>query len=323
MASRPTPHARLAPVILSLAWTAPALHAQDFVASLAVDDGQGIAYELVFGFSPDATDVYDPAFDTYAPPPPPTPSFDAALGWGAPIDRYYSQVLLGDGDISLHVFEVQLQYDTNQLVHLSWDSSAWSDLMSSCFLRDPFGAGLINIDMLTESELSITNTAFTVLHLEVTPAPWTPGIESFCAGDSCPCGNNTTSGAGCANGTGAGALLWGSGSVSVSSSNLTLHAQGLIPNQPGLYFQGNNAVNSGRGAFFGDGLRCAGGGVIRLEVRFADSLGSSSTSVDVAARGGCAAGDVKRYQLWYRDPTTTPCGAQFNLSNGAEVTWAP
>jgi len=34
-----------------------------------------------------------------------------------------------------------------------------------------------------------------------------------------------------------------------------------------------------------------------------------------------APGDVKRYQLWYRDPVTSVCGAQFNLSNGVEVTW--
>jgi len=323
MSSRPTSQTWSASLVFAITWAAPALHAQDFLASLAVDDGQGIAYELVFGFSPDATDVYDPAFDTYAPPPPPTPSFDAALGWGTPIDRYYSQVLLGDGDLSAHVFEVQLQYDTNQLVHLSWDPTAWSDRMISCVLRDPFGAGLIHVDMLTESELSITNTAFTVLHLEVTPAPWTPGIQSYCAGDSCPCGNTTTDGSGCANGTEVGALLWGSGSVSVSSADLVLQAQGMIPNQPGLYFQGNNAVNSGAGAFFGDGLRCAGGGVFRLEVRFADSLGTSSTSVDIAARGDCAAGDVKRYQVWYRDPATSPCGAQFNLSNGVEITWSP
>jgi len=323
MTLRSTSHTGLASVVLSIACATPTLHAQDFVASLAVDDGQGIAYELVFGFSPGATDAYDPGFDTYAPPPPPTPSFDAALGWGAPIDRYYSQVLLGDGDLSPHVLEVQLQYDTNQLVHLSWDSTAWSDRMISCVLRDPFGAGLINVDMLIESELSITNTAFTLLHLEVTPAPWTPGIESFCFGDSCPCGNTSADGAGCANGSGVGALLWGSGTVNVSSGDLILHAQGLIPSQPGLYFQGNNAVNSGAGTFFGDGLRCAGGGVVRLQVRFADSVGISSTSVDIATRGGCTAGDVKRYQLWYRDPASSPCGAQFTLSNGLEVTWSP
>ena len=63
--------------------------------------------------------------------------------------------------------------------------------------------------------------------------------------------------------------------------------------------------------------------MIRLQVRFADAAGSSATNISIATKGGCAAGDVKRYQLWYRDPNTTPCGAAFNLSNGVEITWAP
>jgi hypothetical protein len=33
-------------------------------------------------------------------------------------------------------------------------------------------------------------------------------------------------------------------------------------------------------------------------------------------------GDVKRYQIWYRDPQGSPCGAQFNLSNGMEIVWS-
>ena len=96
----------------------------------------------------------------------------------------------------------------------------------------------------------------------------------------------------------------------------------MIPSQPGLYFQGNNAVNSGNGNPFGDGLRCTGGGVIRLQVRFADSSGASATNISVATKGGCAAGDVKRYQIWYRDPGGSPCATQFNLSNGYEITWS-
>jgi hypothetical protein len=95
----------------------------------------------------------------------------------------------------------------------------------------------------------------------------------------------------------------------------------MIANQPGLYFQGDNAINSGSGVAFGDGLRCAGGGVIRLQVVFPDATGASATSIDVAAAGGVSAGDVKRYQIWYRDPNTSSCGAQFNLSQGLEVTW--
>ena len=150
---------------------------------------------------------------------------------------------------------------------------------------------------------------------------------AYCFGDgagaACPCGNNGVAGAGCVNGTGLGARLTNSGSASIAGDDLVLSASQMIGNQPGLYFQGNNAVNGGAGNQFGDGLRCAGGGVIRLQVRFSDPSGASSTNASIATKGGCAAGDVKRYQVWYRDPVTSPCGAQFNLSNGVEITWAP
>jgi hypothetical protein len=103
---------------------------------------------------------------------------------------------------------------------------------------------------------------------------------------------------------------------------VTLTGSQLIASQPGLYFQGNNSVNAGDGTLFGDGIRCAGGGVIRLQVRFSDSVGDSETNINIAVVGGVDAGDTKRYQLWYRDPNTSPCGAGFNLSNGLEITFS-
>ena len=124
---------------------------------------------------------------------------------------------------------------------------------------------------------------------------------AYCFGDgagvACPCGNSGASGAGCANSAGLGATLSRSGDASVSASTLSLDSTGLVPSQPGLYFQGNNAINSGAGNVFGDGLRCAGGSVIRLQVRVADAAGASATTVDIAIKGGVSVGDVRRYQL--------------------------
>ena len=170
----------------------------------------------------------------------------------------------------------------------------------------PATAGTFVLDIYTDSTLSAT---------------------SFCSGDGsgtpCPCGNTGNAGHGCANGADpTGAQLAASGSGSILSADTVLSASGLVGSQPGLYFQGNNAISSGAGVAFGDGLRCAGGGVIRLQVRFAGGGGASETSIDIASKGGVVAGDVKRYQLWYRDPNTSLCGAQFNLSNGMEIIWS-
>ena len=168
-----------------------------------------------------------------------------------------------------------------------------------------------------------TNSSMDVFLVLPGDGPGDP--QSFCDSvDSigCPCGNAGAAGEGCANGSGAGAILSASGDASASGSSFVLSAVQLIPSQPGLYFQGNNAINGGAGVAFGDGLRCAGGGVIRLQVRFADGTGSSATSIDIAAKGGVAPGDLKRYQIWYRDPNSSLCGAGFNLSNGMELTWS-
>ncbi|MDE0892755.1 MAG: VCBS repeat-containing protein, partial [Planctomycetota bacterium] len=154
------------------------------------------------------------------------------------------------------------------------------------------------------------------------------GFSSFCVGDfntlvGCPCLNEAGNvGAGCENSTSQGALLSATGVASVSADSIVFSGSNL-PSGPGLYFQGNNAINGGNGNVFGDGLRCAGGNVKRLQVRFSAS-GTSQTSVSISnAAGNVSAGSVKRYQLWYRDPSVNaPCQSGFNLTNGIEITWS-
>ena len=166
----------------------------------------------------------------------------------------------------------------------------------------------------TTGNISITQTA----------APTEPGTP-YCLGDGsgtpCPCGNSGLSGEGCRNSAGSGGLLTASYSNSIMMDDLRLQASGLTTG-PGLFFQGNNAVNGGAGNTFGDGLRCAGNQVVRLEVQFS-SGGTSATTVSIANKGGVNAGETKRYQLWYRDSTGSPCNNDFNLTNGYEITWTP
>jgi hypothetical protein len=161
-------------------------------------------------------------------------------------------------------------------------------------------------------------------------APVQPG-SPFCFGDgsgtACPCANASAPGAdeGCLNSLGIGAKLVSSGSPSVMSDSLILSGTQMT-NSSCLYFQGTTQTAGGSGAVFGDGLRCAGGTIVRLSTR-TNVAGSSQYPVvgdpSVSVRGGCSAGDVRTYQVWYRNAAAFCSPSTFNLTNGVQVTWAP
>lgn len=160
-----------------------------------------------------------------------------------------------------------------------------------------------------------TTTSVTI----VDPTTFTTYCFGDGSGNTCPCGNSGGAGEGCANSTGSGATLAASGSNSALADDLVFDAANLLPSQPALLFCGNNAVAGGAGVAFGDGLRCAGGGVRRLGVRFPSGLGQASWGPGLGAAGGWTAGDVRYFQAWYRNPSGSPCGTNFNLSHGVEV----
>ena len=164
-----------------------------------------------------------------------------------------------------------------------------------------------------------------------TASPHETGVP-YCFGDPadgtpCPCGNDndgSVPGSGCANGAFAsGAQLAGSGTASLAADTLELATTGLEPSQAGLYFQADSDLSPG--TVWGDGLRCTGGQLKRLGVVFSDATGYSDTSgyalpISVKA-GNVTAGDTKYYQCWYRNPSGSPCGNDFNASNGYAVSW--
>ena len=213
--------------------------------------------------------------------------------------------------------------DDSDYIDMTNIPNTWGSYQASMTIDDSFVGNLFQIGFMNTAT-NYTPSGVVYDNINVGEAGVTPGTV-FCTGDGggtpCPCGNNSTNGGGCANGSGDGNVLSASGSDSISAADLVLSSANAIVSQPGLYFQGNNAVNGSNDNIFGDGLRCAGGGVIRLQVRFSDGSGGSSTTIDIGAKGGVSAGDVKRYQHWSRDPNTSPCGSQFNLSNGIEITW--
>ncbi|MFT7671029.1 MAG: hypothetical protein ACI8X5_003744 [Planctomycetota bacterium] len=153
-------------------------------------------------------------------------------------------------------------------------------------------------------------------------------FSAYCPGDgtggACPCGNNGAAGNGCANGSFAsGSNLSATGTPSIASDTMVLNATGSTPSSPGIFFQGDDIVAGGNGLTFGDGLRCAGGVVCRMELVFADTFGAASSTVSVSVKCGANAGETKRYQWWFRDTNLTLCGGGFNVSNGLETTWMP
>ncbi len=107
----------------------------------------------------------------------------------------------------------------------------------------------------------------------------------------------------------------------MAADSLQLHATRLIPGQASLFLQGTNAIAGGQGLAFGDGLRCAGGSVLRLQVAAAGPTGIASTSVAISTVGSVAPGATRYYQAWYRDPVSSPCGTGRNLTNGLGIVW--
>jgi hypothetical protein len=99
-----------------------------------------------------------------------------------------------------------------------------------------------------------------------------------------------------------------------------------MPNSSALYFQGTAQQGGGLGVAFGDGLRCAGGTIVRLGTK--SNVGGASTyptggDPSVSVRGLVTAGNVRNYQVWYRNAAAFCTSSTFNLTNGVSVLWMP
>jgi hypothetical protein len=153
-----------------------------------------------------------------------------------------------------------------------------------------------------------------------------------CAGDgtqgACPCGNSGSTGAGCANSQTSGATLAARGTT--LPDTVVLSASGMLANATCVFLQGDVQIAP---VSFGDGLRCAGGSLVRLIVHHASS-GSSSFPVagelGIRARSASVGhpiwdGQSRIYQTCYRDPDPSfcppPSGATWNITSGVVVAW--
>ena len=219
-----------------------------------------------------------------------------------------------------------------------WDGSTWSALGAAGGGTNGAVNGLAVFDDGTGPRL-YAGGAFTSAgpHASHSIAAWRGCVGAavpYCFGDGssapCPCGNSGLPGHGCDNSIASGgALLSASGTIAPDA--LVLTQSGELASSTSVFLQGSSSLASP--APFGDGLRCAGGALLRLYVRPASAgtvsapgPGDPSISARSAALGDpLSPGDVRHYQVHYRDPDPAfcagPAGSTFNVGNALRVAW--
>lgn len=122
------------------------------------------------------------------------------------------------------------------------------------------------------------------------------------------------------NSTGASATIQSTGTPSFAVNNFVLSALDLPANSPCVFFHGTTRLDVP--VAFGDGLRCTGGTLKRLGTTTATGGGVIQFQDLLSTPyAGIQPGDVRRFQLLYRDPAAM--GAGFNTTAALEVTFCP
>jgi Tol biopolymer transport system component len=159
-----------------------------------------------------------------------------------------------------------------------------------------------------------------------------PPIESFttyCLGDgsgaACPCSNTSLPGnqEGCNHSFGYGGKIYGNGIADATADSFVLVGDHM-PNGPALFFQGTARVQGGLGTPFGDGLRCVGGTSVRLAIKTnvnTSSMYPEPGDPQISQVGGLTPGDVRMYQVWFRNSWSFCTSDTFNLTNAIQVVW--
>jgi hypothetical protein len=153
--------------------------------------------------------------------------------------------------------------------------------------------------------------------------------EPYCFGDGsgsfCPCGNTMPLGmwSGCKHSLGYGSRLRATGTASISTDTVQLHATGLPPGVA-VFVQGSQRRTWG--VPFGDGLMCVSGTLRRLAVRpVVDGLATYPIAGEtpLSVRGAAIAGSDLHYQVRCADRTPWCTPAQYNQTNGYRLQWTP
>src|SRR5262249_48874181 len=128
---------------------------------------------------------------------------------------------------------------------------------------------------------------------------------------------------GCANSTNpSGALLSAMGTA--QPDTIVLLGSGMPAMVSCIYLQGDALTDT----VFGDGVRCAGGNLIRLRTKVnsggVSQFPDSTDPAPLPQRGGVTPGSgvLRFYQTYYRNAAAAFCPpATFNVTNGWVVVW--
>ncbi len=157
-----------------------------------------------------------------------------------------------------------------------------------------------------------------------------PGLDGVRA---CPCGNTPLlDGAGCYNSSLVPASIWQLNTASLSADTAVLLTMDEKPTAPSIVAQGSALIPAG--VNFGQGMRCTGGTLKRLYLRFAvggsisvPGAGDPDLHTRSAALGDpLSPGSVRYYFVYYRDPLVLPgcpASAGFNATDTVQVVWRP
>lgn len=194
--------------------------------------------------------------------------------------------------------------------HVPTNSRAWLD--SNAIARPPSKSRTVTMLRPLVSLLLLASAASAA----------SDGVLLHCFGDGssapCPCDNYGEPGAGCANVSGLGAALTTSGVPRINADTFALQVDGMPASAPGILFSGTAAHQDPLA--FGNGLRCVGGSVTRLVTAFSDATGHLHTEGSLSVAEGLVMGDVRYYQVWYRD-MVGPCSAAYNTTGACRVEW--
>ena len=123
---------------------------------------------------------------------------------------------------------------------------------------------------------------------------------------------------GAPNSTGAGAVLNGTGSASISRDDLVLTTRNLPIGTAALTFFGTDRAMLP----LGNGTRCVGGQLVRLPIQLASAEGTIAVPFDRMGFPGYQVmpGAALRFQTWYRD---VGVGQHSNVSSSGRIVFMP